>query len=106
GGLLHVLNHGLFKGLLFLGAGAASHAAGTRELDRLGGLARRMPLTGAAFLVGAAAICGLPPLNGFVSELLVFLGAYNAAAAGPAGQVAAAGIVVAALALVGGLAVA
>src|SRR5208282_490863 len=52
GGLLHVLNHALFKGLLFLGAGAASHAAGTREIDRLGGLMRRMPLTGAAFLVG------------------------------------------------------
>jgi formate hydrogenlyase subunit 3/multisubunit Na+/H+ antiporter MnhD subunit len=105
GGLLHVLNHALFKGLLFMGAGAASHAAGTREIDRLGGLLRRMPLTGAAFLIGAAAICGLPPLNGFVSELLVFLGAYNAAA-GPAAQAAAAGIVVAALALIGGLAVA
>ncbi len=106
GGLLHVLNHALFKGLLFLGAGAASHAAGTREIDRLGGLLRRMPLTGAAFLVGAAAICGLPPLNGFISELLVFLGAYHAAAAGPAAQAAAAGIVVAALALIGGLAAA
>jgi formate hydrogenlyase subunit 3/multisubunit Na+/H+ antiporter MnhD subunit len=106
GGLLHVLNHALFKGLLFLGAGAAAHAAGTREMDRLGGLLRRMPLTGAAFLVGAAAICGLPPLNGFVSELLVFLGAYHAAAAGPAAQAAAAGIVVGALALIGGLAVA
>jgi hydrogenase-4 component B len=106
GGLLHVVNHALFKGLLFLGAGSASHAAGTREIDRLGGLQRRMPLTGAAFLVGAAAICGLPPLNGFVSELLVFLGAFNAAAAGPAAPAAAAGIVVAALALIGGLAVA
>jgi len=106
GALLHVLNHALFKGLLFMGAGAASHAAGTREIDRLGGLLRRMPLTGAAFLVGAAAISGLPPLNGFISELLIFLGAYNAAAAGPAAQAAAAGIVVAALALIGGLAVA
>ena len=106
GGLLHVLNHALFKGLLFLGAGAASHAAGTREIDRLGGLLRRMPFTGAAFLVGAAAICGLPPLNGFVSELLVFLGAFNAAATGPTLPAAAAGVVVAALALIGGLAVA
>ena len=106
GGLLHVLNHALFKGLLFLGAGSASHAAGSREIDRLGGLMRRMPLTGAAFLVGAAAICGLPPLNGFVSELLVFLGAYGAAAAGPASPAAAAAIAVAALALIGGLAAA
>ncbi len=61
GGLLHVLNHALFKSLLFMGAGAASHAAGTREIDRLGGPAKRMPLTAAAFLVGAAAISGLPP---------------------------------------------
>jgi hydrogenase-4 component B len=106
GALLHVLNHALFKGLLFLGAGAAAHAAGTREIDRLGGLLRRMPLTGAAFLVGAAAICGLPPLNGFVSELLVFLGAYRAVAAGTAALAAAAGIVIAALALIGGLAAA
>jgi hydrogenase-4 component B len=106
GGLLHVLNHALFKSLLFMGAGAASHAAGTRTMDRLGGLARRMPLTAMGFLVGAAAISGLPPLNGFVSELLVFLGAYHAAAAGPAAQAAAAGVVVTALALIGGLAVA
>jgi hydrogenase-4 component B len=106
GGLLHVLNHALFKGLLFLGAGAAAQSAGTRELDRLGGLLKRMPLTGAAFLVGAAAICGLPPLNGFVSELLIFTGALRAISLGPSAAAAAAGIVVAALALVGGLALA
>jgi len=106
GGLLHVLNHALFKSLLFMGAGAASHAAGTREMDRLGGLARRMPLTALGFVIGAAAISGLPPLNGFVSELLVFLGAYHAAATGAAAQAAAAGVVAAALALIGGLAVA
>jgi len=52
GGLLHVLNHALFKGLLFLGAGCVLHAAGTREIDRLGGLLRRMPWTGTCFLVG------------------------------------------------------
>ena len=112
GGLLHVLNHALFKSLLFMGAGTAAHAAGTREMDRLGGLARRMPLTALGFVIGAAAISGLPPLNGFVSELLVFLGAYHAAvggfgaAGGAAAQAAAAGIVAAALALIGGLAVA
>jgi NADH:ubiquinone oxidoreductase subunit 5 (subunit L)/multisubunit Na+/H+ antiporter MnhA subunit len=106
GGLLHVLNHALFKGLLFLGAGAAAQAAGTREMDRLGGLLRKMPLTGAAFLVGAAAICGLPPLNGFVSELLVFSGAFKAVTLQPVPHAAAAAVVVAALALVGGLAAA
>lgn len=74
GALLHVLNHALFKGLLFLGAGAIQHGTGIRDLDRLGGLLKKMPATGGAFLVGACAICGLPPLNGFVSELLIYLG--------------------------------
>jgi hydrogenase-4 component B len=68
--LLHALNHALFKGLLFLGAGALSHAVGSLELDRMGGLLRRMPWTGATFALGAMAIAGLPPLNGFVSEWL------------------------------------
>ncbi len=76
--LFHVWNHAAFKGLLFLAAGSAVHAAGTRTLDRLGGLARRMPWTSAAFLMGAWAICGLPPLNGFVSEWLLYLGSFRA----------------------------
>jgi hydrogenase-4 component B len=66
--LLHTVNHAVFKALLFLGAGAFERAVGTLELDKLGGLLRRMPRTGTAFLIGAAAIAGLPPLNGFVSE--------------------------------------
>ncbi len=70
--LLHVANHALFKGLLFLGAGGAILASGTRNIERMGGLARRMPWTAALFLVGAMAISGLPFLNGFVSEWLVF----------------------------------
>jgi formate hydrogenlyase subunit 3/multisubunit Na+/H+ antiporter MnhD subunit len=74
GAALHVVNHALFKGLLFLGAGAVQHATGTRELDRLGGLAKPMRATALLFVVGAAAIAGLPPLNGFVSEWLVTLG--------------------------------
>ncbi len=77
GGLLHVVNHAVFKSLLFLGAGAVRHATGTLEIDHLGGLLKRMPQTGFAFLVGAAAICGLPPLNGFVSEFLIYLGAFS-----------------------------
>src|ERR1019366_3529425 len=69
GALLHIWNHALFKALLFLSAGPVLHATGTREMDQLGGLAKRMPRTAFAFLLGAVAICGLPPLNGFVSEL-------------------------------------
>ena len=75
GGLLHVVNHAVFKSLLFLGAGSVLHATGTGELDRLGGLLKRMPVTGTTFLIGVAAISGLPPLNGFVSEFLIYLGA-------------------------------
>ncbi len=77
GALLHTLNHALFKGLLFLAAGSAISATGLRDMERLGGLGRAMPWTAAAFLAGAWAICGLPPLNGFVSEWLVFLGAFQ-----------------------------
>ena len=72
--LLHSLNHGLFKSLLFLGAGAVVQATGVRDIDRLGGLARRMPGTATAFLVGSIAIVGLPPLNGFVSEWTLIQG--------------------------------
>jgi len=77
GALLHVWNHALFKALLFLSAGSVLHATGTREMDQLGGLAKRMPRTAFAFLLGAVAICGLPPLNGFVSELFVYLGLFH-----------------------------
>jgi hydrogenase-4 component B len=78
GGLLHVWNHGLFKSLLFFSAGSVLHATGTREMSRLGGLWRMMPWTASLFALGAAAICGLPPLNGLVSEWLVYLGLFEA----------------------------
>ncbi|HVT72764.1 MAG TPA: proton-conducting transporter membrane subunit [Lacunisphaera sp.] len=81
GGLLHVWNHGLFKALLFLGAGSVLHATGTREMSLLGGLWKAMPWTAGLFALGAAAISGLPPLNGFVSEWLVYLGLFDAALA-------------------------
>jgi hydrogenase-4 component B len=80
GGLYHTLNHATFKGLLFLGAGAVLHATHTRNMEELGGLIKRMPWTALFFLIGAAAISALPPLNGFVSEWLVFqalLGGFN-----------------------------
>ncbi|MBI5596053.1 MAG: hypothetical protein HY928_08190 [Elusimicrobia bacterium] len=72
--LLHVLNHSLFKSLLFLGAGAYDQALGGRAIEGAGGLLRRMPWTSTFSWVGAAAICGLPPFNGFVSEWLVYYG--------------------------------
>jgi formate hydrogenlyase subunit 3/multisubunit Na+/H+ antiporter MnhD subunit len=70
--LLHVLNHALFKSLLFFGAGSVLVATGSRDMDRLGGLIHRMPSTSLAFLVGSVAIAALPPLNGFASEWLLF----------------------------------
>ncbi len=70
--LYHVLNHAVFKGLLFLGVGGVVMATGTRHIEEFGGLLRRMPWTGLLFLVGAMAISGLPPLNGFASEWLTF----------------------------------
>jgi formate hydrogenlyase subunit 3/multisubunit Na+/H+ antiporter MnhD subunit len=109
GGLLHVVNHAVFKSLLFLSAGSVLHATGTRDIEHLGGLLKRMPTTGLVFLVGSVAICGLPPLNGFVSEFLIYLGALGGlktASAPAAGSLAGSVIVVGSLALIGGLAVA
>lgn len=106
GALLHVWNHGLFKSLLFLSAGGVLHATHTREIDELGGLGKRMPWSALGFLVGAVAICGLPPLNGFISELLVYLGLFKSAAL-PQGRLWLAGAFgVPALALIGALALA
>ncbi|MCD6034100.1 MAG: dehydrogenase (quinone), partial [Thermomicrobiales bacterium] len=70
--LVHLLNHALFKGLLFLGAGAVQTGVGTRDLERLGGLVKTMPRTAVAVLIGSVAIAALPPLNGFVGEWLLF----------------------------------
>ncbi|MBI3629490.1 MAG: hydrogenase 4 subunit B, partial [Candidatus Rokubacteria bacterium] len=72
GGLYHTINHACFKGLLFLGAGSVLHATHTRNMEAMGGLITRMPRTAVFFLIGAAAISALPPLNGFASEWLVF----------------------------------
>jgi formate hydrogenlyase subunit 3/multisubunit Na+/H+ antiporter MnhD subunit len=104
GAALHTLNHALFKGLLFLGAGSIAHGTGTRQIDRLGGLARRMPATATTFLIGSAAIVGLPPLNGFVSELMVFRSLLRAGV-GPDGARPAV-LAAASLGLIGALALA
>jgi hydrogenase-4 component B len=76
--LFHTLNHALFKSVLFLAAGSVQAAARTRDLNVLGGLARAMPLTAITFGIGAAAISGLPPLNGFASEWLTYQGLIGA----------------------------
>jgi formate hydrogenlyase subunit 3/multisubunit Na+/H+ antiporter MnhD subunit len=104
--LYHILNHALFKGLLFLGAGAIIHGSHEQNLNRMGGLIKRMPYTAAFFLVGTLAIAGLPPLNGFVSEWLTFQAALQAPAL-PSGVLRSLIPVAAAvLALVGALAAA
>lgn len=104
GALMHVWNHMLMKATMFLGAGSVLHATHTRDVEKLGGLLRRMPVTGGAFILGAVALSALPPLNGFVSEWLLYRGLLERVV-GPAtpGSVLAA-IAVGAVALVGGLA--
>lgn len=73
GGLFHLLNHALYKSLLFLSVGAVIHATGKRRIAELGGLTSRMPITSGCFLLGALAIAGFPPLNGFWSKLTIYL---------------------------------
>lgn len=80
GALLHVWNHGVFKSLLFFCAGSVLHATGTRDMSRLGGLWGTMPWTTSLFALGIFAVVGLPPLNGFISEWLIYLGLFEAAA--------------------------
>lgn len=79
GSLFHAMNHTLFKGLLFLCAGAVLYAAGTTNLDKLGGLSKKMPKTTICFLIGAFSISGLPPFNGFASKWIVYQAAYGKA---------------------------
>jgi formate hydrogenlyase subunit 3/multisubunit Na+/H+ antiporter MnhD subunit len=104
GAVLHTMNHALYKSLLFLGAGAVVQATGTRVIDQLGGLGRRMPLTAVAFGVGSVAIVGLPPFNGFISEWVVFRGLLSSAGSHQAVRFAVLGA--AGLALISGLALA
>ncbi len=80
---LHLLTHGLFKALLFLGAGAVIHAVGTNDIFRMGGLFRAMPQTGLVFIVGALALAGLPPLAGFFSKEAILAGVWEAGMTGP-----------------------
>lgn len=77
GGILHVLNHSLFKSLLFYSAGSIYQQTHTRNIEKLGGLMRKMPKTAIFFLIGAIAISGLPPFNGFISEFLIYSGLFK-----------------------------
>ncbi|HEY6002685.1 MAG TPA: proton-conducting transporter membrane subunit, partial [Anaeromyxobacter sp.] len=104
GALFHVWNHALMKGLAFLGAGALVHGAGTRDLERMGGLLRRLPATGGLLVLAAAALAGLPPLNGFASEWLVYLGLLRGGAGATPHLALLAWLSLAALAFVGALA--
>ncbi len=105
GGLLHVLNHSLFKSILFFNAGSVYQAAHTLDIEQLGGLIKKMPITAMLFLAGSLAICGLPPFNGFISEYLIYVGMFKSLPAGDLYQsILVLGTIVA-LSLIGGLAI-
>lgn len=106
GALVHVLHHMLMKSGLFLAAGAVVHGAGTRDVEHLGGLLRRMPRTGIAFIACAAAISALPPFCGFVGEWLLLSAAIGAAQQFPVAAAVVAALAVLAIVLAGGLAAA
>ena len=102
--LFHSLNHALFKGLLFLGAGAIHHSAHTLDMEELGGLQRRLPALGISFLVGCAAIAGMPLFNGFASEWLIFMSLLKGSALEAVIHFPALPLLIGVIALVSGLA--
>jgi hydrogenase-4 component B len=104
GALLHTLNHSLFKSLLFFVAGNVYQATHTMEIEKLGGLIKKMPQTAALFLIAAIAISGIPPFNGFVSEFVIYTGLYNWLSDTTMVSLLAAIFCTAGLALIGGLA--
>lgn len=106
GALLHVFNHSIFKGLLFLSAGSVIHATHTGEIDRLGGLLKLMPWTGHLFLIGSLSICGLPFFNGFISEWLVYRSLFEGVFHSTLGVLVMISMGIVSLALIGGLAAA
>ena len=103
GALLHIVNHSLFKSLLFFSAGNIYSKMHTTSLNQMGGLAKHMPMTAIIMLLGVVAICALPPLNGFVSELLIYIGMFNGVSDGREVLFSVAAII--ALSLIGGIAV-
>lgn len=105
GGILHILNHSIFKELLFMGAGCVYLKTHTRNVELLGGLIKSMPKTAVLFLIGSVAICGLPPFNGFVSEFLIYLGMFKGLAIHNFSSVILILFAIAGLALIGTMAV-
>lgn len=105
GGILHILNHSLFKSLLFYSAGSVYQQTHTRYVERLGGLIKKMPYSAFLFLLGALAICGLPPFNGFISEFLIYYGSFTHIGAGDMNEALILLGVILSLALIGGLAI-
>ena len=103
GALLHTVNHSLFKTMLFFGAGNIYSKMHTTTMNRMGGIAKHMPLTAALMAFAVAAICALPPLNGFVSELFIYIGMFNGISDGREVLYSVAGII--ALSLIGGIVV-
>ena len=103
GALLHTVNHSLFKTMLFFGAGNIYSKMHTTTMNRMGGIAKHMPLTAALMAFAVAAICALPPLNGFVSELFIYIGMFNGISDGHEVLYSVAGII--ALSLIGGIVV-
>ncbi len=105
GGLLHVMNHSLFKSLLFFNAGSVYQATHTRNIEHLGGLMKKMPYTAVLFLIGSLAICGLPPFNGFISEYLIYIGMFKSLSAANLYQSIVILSNIVGLSLIGGLAI-
>lgn len=105
GALLHVLNHSLFKSLLFYSAGSVYQQTHTRDMDKLGGLIRQMPKTAVLFLIGAVAIAGLPPFNGFVSEFVLYNGILEGLKVSSLSQISLLVMTLAGLSIIGGISV-
>ena len=105
GALMHTLNHALFKSVLFFCSGNVYHGTHTLDIESLGGLAKKMPWTAALFLIASVAICGLPPMNGFVSEFLIYSGLFGWMQVAEPGVTTGAVFSILALVMIGGLAI-
>jgi formate hydrogenlyase subunit 3/multisubunit Na+/H+ antiporter MnhD subunit len=105
GALLHVLNHSLFKSLLFFSAGSIYNQTHTRDMDKLGGIIKRMPKTAMMFLIGAIAIGGIPPFNGFISEFLIYCGLFRGIGSAGIDQITLMILTFAGMSIIGGISI-
>lgn len=106
GAFLHIINHGFFKSLMFFGAGGIIHTAQTRDMEKMGGLLKKMPFLGILFILGAVSICALPPLNGFISEFFIYIGFFKSITESNGTVFIVGGIGAVSLAMIGAIAVA